>query len=89
MTAAVVGKEPALAEESKKIEFEYSMTNEMEELQSSNAYAEFMQIFQRFDEQVAQKVEQAKKDTSMEGLMEKPSKDEDEDGEDQAADAQH
>ena len=32
-------------EESKKIEFEYTNTNEMEELQASNAYAEFMQIF--------------------------------------------
>ena len=29
-------------EENKKIEFEYTNTNEMEELQASNAYVEFM-----------------------------------------------
>lgn len=40
----------------------------MEELGTSKAYAEFMQVFQRFDEQVAHKMDQAKKDTSMEAL---------------------
>lgn len=32
-----------------KIEIEYANTNEMEELGSSKAYAEFMQVFERFD----------------------------------------
>ena len=41
----------------------------MEELGSSNAFAEFMTIFQRFDEQVAHKMDQAKVDTSMESLV--------------------
>lgn len=40
----------------------------MEELGTSKAYAEFMQVFQRFDEQVAHKMDQAKTDTSMEAL---------------------
>ena len=50
------------------IEFEYTTVNEMEELGTSKAFAEFMQVFQRFDEQVAHKMDQAKKDTSMEAL---------------------
>lgn len=32
-------------EETKAVEFEYTNTNEMEELGSSNAFAEFMTIF--------------------------------------------
>ena len=32
-------------EESKAVEFEYTNANEMEELGSSNAFAEFMTIF--------------------------------------------
>ena len=40
----------------------------MEELGSSNAYAEFKTIFQRFDEQAAMKMDQAKKDNSMDAL---------------------
>lgn len=51
------------------MEFEYTNANEMEELGSSNAFAEFMTIFQRFDEQVAIKMDQAKIDTSMEALL--------------------
>ena len=56
------------------ISFEYTNANEMEELGSSNAYAEFMTIFQRFDEQAALKLDQAKKDTSMEALAPTESK---------------
>ena len=56
-------------EETKAVEFEYTNANEMEELGSSNAFAEFMTIFQRFDEQVAIKMDQAKIDTSMEALL--------------------
>lgn len=51
------------------MEFEYTNTNEMQELGASNAYAEFMQVFQRFDEQAALKMEQANKDTSMEAIV--------------------
>ena len=51
------------------IHFEYTIANEMEELGASNVYAEFMQIFQRFDEQVALKMDQTKKDTSMEAIV--------------------
>ena len=44
--------------------------NEMAELGASNAYAELMEVFQRFDEQVAHKMsDQARKDTSMEALI--------------------
>ena len=49
----------------KELQFEYVNVNEMEELGSSNAYVEFMQVFQRFDQQAAAKMEQASKDTSM------------------------
>ena len=58
-----------IKEEVKAVEFEYTNANEMEELGSSNAFAEFMTIFQRFDEQVALKMDQAKIDTSMEALL--------------------
>ena len=39
-----VGEESKAVDEP-KVEFEYTNTNEMEELGSSNAYAEFMTIF--------------------------------------------
>ena len=39
--------------------------DELQELQSTHAYAELMQVFQRFDEQVAAKMD-ARKDLSME-----------------------
>ena len=48
-----------------KIEIEYANTNEMEELGSSKAYAEFMQVFERFDQQAAAKLEQQAVDASM------------------------
>ena len=38
-----------------KIEYEYA--NEMDEIGSSKAYAEFMQVFERFDQQAAAKLE--------------------------------
>ena len=62
-------QKPSKEEEVKAVEFEYTNANEMEELGSSNAFAEFMTIFQRFDEQVALKMDQAKIDTSMEALL--------------------
>ena len=37
----------------------------MEELGSSKAYAEFMQVFERFDQQAAAKLEQQSVDASM------------------------
>ena len=52
----------------------------MEELGASNVYAEFMQIFQRFDEQVALKMDQTKKDTSMEAIVPMLTSTKDDDG---------
>ena len=46
-------------ETQEQLEIEYATTNELDELGSSKAYAELMQVFERFDQQAAQKLDQA------------------------------